>query len=486
MKPCADFDKYCDKGLDRDGNAAFEAHLEDCPSCRAQVVQWRNIEREIVSTESQREAAQPKWNARVRERLTDPNTRRRSTRPALIVWAAAVAAMIASGAFVYLTMHKETESRQTQKTLADSVVITASIFTPDNLESTELVYPRDEALEAPGTGRILARIGEDSLGLEAHGRVRMIEIGSLTTRLVLERGMLACAVSSREKSGEFEIAAGRYTVRVLGTVFAVTWREEKGLQVDVSEGTVEVIGPGGGSWRVGSGQRLRVSAGESGVMNNVEGDDLKRIERLLSDVAIEKKDETENDEVDQEAAQESDADNEVIGGKEIEPQNKRTRATNTRSTSLDTWREWVINGRLDDAERSLYKHLQRSPTDEDAWWLFADCQRKAGKWQSALTSYLRVVDLTRGAEANRARFLAGSVAQDKLKKHAMAIELFENYLRIGKSGRTLEAEAMMRLARALIATGRSSRAKPILEEVIEKHGGTSAATGARRLLDKIE
>ncbi len=488
MKPCASLDKYCDKELDRDGSAAFEAHLKDCPLCHAQVVQWQTIEREIVSMESERQDAQPGWNARVREQLTTPNATRRSTRTPLVGWAAAAAAMIALGLFIYLSMQGETESQQEneglqkRQALVDQVVINTSILSSNNVESTEIVYPRDRVLEAPDKGRLLARIGGDRVGLEGHGRVHMTEISSLATRLALKRGMLACAVSMRGKSGEFEVTAGRYRVHVVGTVFAVTWFEEQGLQVEVSQGTVEVTGPKSRRWRVGSGQRLRVSAEDSGVMSDAAGDDLVRIERLLSDVAIEKKDELAGPEV----AEETDVEEKVNGGKTARSNNTRAKATDHGSASLDTWRKWVIDGRLDDAERSLREHLQRSTTDEDAWWLLADCQRKAGKWQSALTSYLKVIDLTRGAEANRARFLAGSVAQDKLRDHGRAVELFESYLGIGQGGKTLEAEAMTRLARALLATGRGNRAKSLLKEVIEKHGGTSAATAARRLLDKIE
>ncbi len=486
MKPCIDLDKYCDRQLNQGRHAAFQAHLKECSSCRAQVLHWQNIERELVSLESDLHAAQPKWNAQVRSRLILPTAKPRSTRSGAIGWAAAAGATVILGAFIYLAMHRQNEIPNNQEAPLNRVVIEAQILHPEHVETTELIFPRDTSLEAPDKGRIWARIGDDRLGLKAHGRIRVLEISRRVTRLELERGLLSCAVSPLGESGKFEIAAGRYSVRVVGTVFAVERLGEEGLKVDVRKGIVDVFGSVSDRWRVYAGQRLRVSEQGRGEIDDISDDDLEQIESLLRGSEVEEIDRTETHSTNKKTNETSATRKDSNSRRKPRSPDTHSATTNQGVAPLDTWRRWVIDGRLDDAERSLRNHLQRSPADDDAWWLLADCQRKAGRWQRALNSYLRVIDLTRGAEANRARFLAGSVAQDKLKNKVQAIGLFEDYLRIGKGGRTLEAEAMMRLARALVATGRKGKARPLLKKTIERHAGTSAAAGARRLLDKIE
>jgi TolA-binding protein len=76
--------------------------------------------------------------------------------------------------------------------------------------------------------------------------------------------------------------------------------------------------------------------------------------------------------------------------------------------------------------------------------------------------------------------------QDNLRDHAEATRAFEAYLARAKGSAPLRAEALFRLARSLMATGQTQRAKKNLEEVLAKHSGASIAIKARKMLDNLD
>ncbi|MCP4674252.1 MAG: tetratricopeptide repeat protein, partial [Deltaproteobacteria bacterium] len=124
------------------------------------------------------------------------------------------------------------------------------------------------------------------------------------------------------------------------------------------------------------------------------------------------------------------------------------------------------------------------PRDHRAWSLLAHCLRKKGKWREAAAAYREVIAIAPEAQANRARFKAGVVLQDKLGRHREAIVTFDEYLEMA-GAKSLEVEAKIRLARSYSAIGDKGRARKILEDVVSHHGGAAGAAKAKQMLVKI-
>jgi Tfp pilus assembly protein FimV len=96
---------------------------------------------------------------------------------------------------------------------------------------------------------------------------------------------------------------------------------------------------------------------------------------------------------------------------------------------------------------------------------------------------MRVIALGGPKSANSARFQASVLLQDKLSDPGRAATLLEEYLR---GPALLEAEALVRLARARIDLGQRDRARSLLERVVAEHRGTAAAIRAGRLLNNLD
>jgi TolA-binding protein len=155
-------------------------------------------------------------------------------------------------------------------------------------------------------------------------------------------------------------------------------------------------------------------------------------------------------------------------------------------TGIEQWRQWVLEGKLREAEIELRLYLKQHPLDTEAHSLLADCQRKAGKFSDAVETYKNLIAIGSVSQANRARFKAGVLLQEKLRDHFGAASIFEEYLAAGNSSPLLKAKALVRLARSLIALNEKHRAKMLLERVISDHSGTSAAINAREILEQIQ
>jgi tetratricopeptide (TPR) repeat protein len=146
----------------------------------------------------------------------------------------------------------------------------------------------------------------------------------------------------------------------------------------------------------------------------------------------------------------------------------------------------VAAGRHAEAERVLGERLAAAPGDGEAWMLLADCRRNQGRWQEAVDAYRRAAAVERDAwKPNRARFLAGSLLQDRLGRQAEAGALFEEYLAHAGGG-SLRAEAMLRLAVCLRKTGDRERSRALLQEIVRDHPGTPSASRAAELIEERE
>jgi TolA-binding protein len=157
--------------------------------------------------------------------------------------------------------------------------------------------------------------------------------------------------------------------------------------------------------------------------------------------------------------------------------------TDLRGVAL--WRQWILEGKLKQAEDALHMHLRSHSIDTEAMSILADCRRKAGKYADALETYKNLIMIAGRKQANRARFKAGVLMQEQLGNHFGAASLFEEYLASSSGSPLLRAKATVRLARSLISLGEKARARKLLGQVMRTYGGTSAAIQAREILDGL-
>ncbi len=256
--------------------------------------------------------------------------------------------------------------------------------------------------------------------------------------------------------------AGKYEVTVRGTRFAVRLLDESKIRVVVSEGSVDVSMQDGKTESVGTNESLVFS--DSAPTRREPETIARRVDLLLEGRLP--------DPVE-----------------DVNPptQSSVKRPTASASPSADgvgQWRRWVIEGQIPEAIEALSKHLKKSPMDYDAWWLLGDCYRKTRKWKEALASYEEVIQMAPEAIANRARFRAGVILQDRLGDPASAAKHFAKYLKRGQ-GATLAPEVMLRLAMTHQTLGNQAEAVRLLEELKTKFGGTEAAKRADERLSPI-
>lgn len=150
----------------------------------------------------------------------------------------------------------------------------------------------------------------------------------------------------------------------------------------------------------------------------------------------------------------------------------------SRKKELEALRGLVIEGRLGEAEPRLRQLSQHSDRDSNAGSLLADCLRKQGRYREAVETYRRVIALGPSPDADRARFLAAALLQDRLQDPQGAIALLEAF----DKSQVVSPEAQLRLARALVAVGQVARARAILEALLRQHPASTIAAEARRLL----
>ena len=449
MKPCTQINDYIDGWMDRGDKAVFETHLEECATCRGIVDLWNGIESRCVrATEERDEAGSSDLEierlvSRARGGL-EPASRVKPGRVAIFALAAAaVAALI-----LVLFGPEQTVDGRSEISPTTAVV------------EAEPVPLTDEIITPAGT---VASLGDDRIGLSSRGVLRVEESTGQTVRLTLERGELACSVARRDGDRRFLVEAGRYEVRVVGTRFSVFLGESGAVEVAVGEGTVEVFRQGRLTETLHAGEKLSASA--TGALNKDRAgdEDLTRLAALLGECA---------------------KINQVVeAGAVMDEEKDSDRGQRPQQPDMvKQARRWIIEGRFDEAEQALDSHLQGAAKDTRAWMLLGDCRRNAGKWKGAVEAYDEVAKLS-SPLADRARFLAGSILQDRLGRHTEAADRFEAFLASG-AGHALEAEAKLRLARALLSTGREARARKLLGKVVSTHGGSAVADQAEGLLQR--
>jgi hypothetical protein len=286
------------------------------------------------------------------------------------------------------------------------------------------------------------------------------------------------------------VETAAFTVEVTGTRFLVDLARDGGeAEVIVSEGTVDVRGESIGNHRLRPKEALDIGA-EATVRPAAAGA-LAALDALFPEPVPSTNASFQTDMAaprDEAAIDGAGAGSPAKGGGNgpagVSPAVSGASGPDVRG--LVTWRGWVIEGRLDEARYALRDHLGADPSDVAAWSLLADCERKLSHWPEAVAAYERLTALSGGEEANRARFKAAVIVQDRLADHERAVPLLEEFLAQGDDGSLLADRAKIRLSGSLIALGRTERAAEHLLAVTKTSGDEAIRSEARQLLDQLE
>jgi TolA-binding protein len=452
-------------------------------------MKWQIIEREIISIEQENCPLGPSDTSPCALALVSRARFEMRRRPKTMRWAAvgglAAAAGIA-GLFVLMSLAQEQPSASFEKSAA--LLGTSSTVTQDG-QVVRGELRAGQSVSAPVGGKTQMKLGGDRAVLRADSLVRIDAAGQGTTRLVLSRGQVACAVERRRAGETFEVESGRVRVVVMGTRFSVTREGDGSVSVAVDAGEVQVFAADH-RYSVLSGFGLRVGLQGDSAATPLLSEERDQLSELLDSPldsvvpALTVTGEEPNQTTDwgsQEDTQgvESTRDAARSGLRQGLGGNKQR---SPLRSGHDRWRTAILEGRLDVAATALREHLEGHPRDVEAWFLLADCERKSGRWQPAIEAYRQIGELGSKQERQRAVYRSGAIWQDKLGDHRQAARLFEQYLAQSGGKDTMKAEATLRLARAYLGMGRKSEATPLLDSVVQNHQGTSAAEQAMELL----
>lgn len=467
-----------DVHLDREASplerARFSRHAEGCSDCQRQLATWRHVQA-VLSEEIEAASIPPspekvaRFIARASAGETVSTVGARGGKA--LYYLAAAAALLALGS-VLLFFTRSHEPAPAKPPVAVSMPSVEE--KGDRSRATDL--PRIQAfLRAPPREpgpwleeNATVTLGGHVMRVRAGARARIERNDEGATDILLERGSLSLSAAPRRKNHDFAIKALPYRIRVVGTVFEVDYAPNERLDVLVAEGIVEVLAPRELPVRVTAGQRLRVDRDR--YVELQEGD-RKAVAELLS-----------TREVSEERPKHiASPKHRVWKGRHrpaaVEPVPSHARC------SMNELRRMVLERRFQEAEQGLMQVVEADPQHATAWSLLGDCRRKQGRWAEALAAYRKVIEGGEPSQSNRARYLAGVLAQDNLVDHLQAEALFEAYL--FHSNGASEDAVKIRLARSKIALAKRPEARRLLAEVIARSRDIPSRERARKLLDSL-
>jgi TolA-binding protein len=489
MSECHQLEDFLAGFLEGADLARFEAHLRRCSACSAAVGEAREADEHLRSWLSEVPAPEP--SQRAGDRLVADARAQGSSRIDLRILVPLAAA---AGVAIALAVHmlgpgapddgkRAVEDRVSS--MAEPVEPRVVVAVGGRVEPAR--GERGEILSVDGDGRLLVDVDGDRIGLDDRSRAEIVRAGRADTLIRVSRGEVGFDVVPRRGQGSFRVAARGYTVVVVGTRFSVAVSERVGVQVRVASGEVAVIEQGGERHTVVGGRSLAIED-DSGEPRSAELDpaSLAEIAALL-DEAAEARPGPPDEEVEPSDVEDAGGDRSVAtgGDKRHGPAAEQVEEA-APEFDRSVGRQLILEGRYSEAQQLLEEHLASAPGDGASWMLLADCRRKAQDWQAAVDAYRRVVGAGSPRAANRARFRAAVVLQDRLGSYRDAAQLLDEYLQAGAAVKPLESEAMLRSARASLALGQRPRAISLLEQILEHHAGTSAAVQARQLLSTLE
>jgi ferric-dicitrate binding protein FerR (iron transport regulator)/TolA-binding protein len=487
MKICSELRDYVN-WQERDGtpSAQVRAHVRDCPACREALQKWREIEPALRAADSLLTGDAVGTAEEARGVVRRASSRQKpASFPGFRRWglvaAAAIVLVLAVGG--YLLFHPEDKP-----SVAGGALFGSGTMYANGAADAFTIDRAGQRIDVPGNARALLVLGTDTIGLASGTGVEIEKVTESDTRVVLEEGVVSCAVSRRKKGQGFAVISKGVEVRVTGTRFSVERRDAL-MSVAVVEGSVGVETADGRAHSVVAGEQLDVDSRGALKPAPISEKSSRLVAWLLHEPRGETVETADSPPPpSKESGVESDdetTDTATSPSGEAPAERNRKRSINVgkgenSSAGLSTWRRWIVEGRIEDARQWIESHLRDHPKDGAAWSLLADCRRKRGEWEQAVDAYFQVMRFATAADAGRARFRAGAILQDRLSEHRRAAELFEAYV-AGADG-SMKAEGMVRLARSYRALGREREARQIIEAVTREHRGTTAASQAQKML----
>lgn len=473
MNQCSRLDLFLDGRLQGKALAAFTDHLGECEGCRSTVDRWERSARALHrwadglrgSSTTRAEALALEEEAR--------GSRQAALRPAL-AWAAGAFVVSAAVVLTILVLYSRPSGRMAR-------VAETSSEAREGLAASGKRHARHvetwHKIET-GSSRKAVVIGRVFLVLDRDTSVFYSEDEIESIRFRLERGTSAFVVEPVKDGIEVLVQAADLEIRVVGTRFIVV-RKTGEVRIGVRRGAVGVRGPRVQSRIVKAGQMLaweeKEAAKDPGLMDRMLD---SRLEELLSLRAKDPPDKSKGPAAQNPSLWQSD-------GALADRKGERRGSRPPLLDHLAQGRKLLIEGRLEPARQSLMRHLSCRPADAEAWSLLGDCLRKEKKHEAAVAAYRKAIRWGSPHLADRARFLAAAILQDRLGRHRSALKLLDAYLTRGR-GRPLAAEALLRKARSLLGLGRKDEAARALREVADNHKGTTSATTALRLLFRLK
>lgn len=145
---------------------------------------------------------------------------------------------------------------------------------------------------------------------------------------------------------------------------------------------------------------------------------------------------------------------------------------------LSELRRQLLAGDSEGARAGLGKRLSHDPGDTAAWTLLGQLEARAGRRDEAVAAWHQVIARGAPAEAQRGRFEAAVLLEDRPSE---VVPLLRAFL---TTPDPLSAEARLRLGRAELAVG-DPAARQTLEQLVRSHPGTGPAEIARGLLGSL-
>ncbi len=437
---------YLSGGLEGDVRAAFVAHAAGCEACAHEMAQWRSFGSVLTGQLA------PMRRAPTRAEVAELVARAEEPKSQIPRW---VMPAVAVAAFALIAVVVTVTRAPTEAQWAAQVVA-----------SNELTSGAD-GYSTKATGHALLKLGEDDLGLGPATAVSIAKATSAGTVIRLGAGSLAAHVNPARGKRNFDIETSLGNVHVVGTVFRVRSTAEQ-LQVDVIRGVVEVRSVAGVLTRVPAGHALRLKRGVAEAEES--GFDATEYSELSPEGAP-----VEVPGVVDAGVEEADAGVAVAA---VEPTPvKRVAAP------VAAWRTAAAKGDCASVVVAAEKYVQRDATDADVWLLLGDCRRRQRAYDAAVTAYV-AASKTREAQGKNGLLQAAELLQQELHKPQQAVAMVDAYLKT-KPDRRLEAAALVRKARALLALGKKNEAKAVLDDAIRRLPDTASAAEAVRLRDNL-
>ncbi|MBN2340989.1 MAG: FecR domain-containing protein [Deltaproteobacteria bacterium] len=490
---CMRIEQYLDREMGVEETHRFEAHLQECDVCREAAAQWETITHAYAVWTTQQDDARPEqpnhaealsFVHRIQKKLSLPHSpappRKLTSKPLTWIGIAAAVVLTVAGAGIYRyrqTMHLP-DSGASNATITPSSK-PVSVDSPASRQArivhfsngvkttNSTVIAEGQLLTADSEERVLVHIDNDDIGIGAGSSLGVQHSTDQRKSFILHGGIAAFQVAPRKKGELFEISVRNVAVTVVGTRFSVQLKPYGDIVVAVTEGIVRIT-RNDEQFVLSAGNRLTVSKHGSIENSIATGDDTLGIQQLLNTAVSGVTAQVSEPALPIEASQRS---------------TQKNAASGHIDRNIETWQRLIIEGNTQVATTQILSYLRTTPNDAEAMMLLATCQKRLGKHEAAFHTYKDIIRTGTPSLANRARYSAGEIAQDRLNMAEESAALFSAYLQHTAAGSPNRGEAKLRLSKSLFQTGDSTRAHTLLQEIIKEYGRAPVANRARVLLE---